>query len=93
MVIAWLERDVGGRAARIFTALAHIAQRFDLGMRLAAVMMPALPERDAVAHDDAADWWVRHRVGDGARCELDRARDVRAIAVYGLTSTPFQNAT
>ena len=56
-------------------------------------MVPSLAERHAVAHDDAAHRRVRRGVGNGARRELDGAREVAAVAVYGVTSTPFQNAT
>ena len=93
MVIARLERDVRRRAARIVPAAPRVAQRFDLGVRVAAPVVPALTERRSIARDDAADRWVRRGVGDRTRAELDRAREVRAVVVYGLTSTPFQNAT
>lgn len=93
MVIAGLERDVRGRAARVGAAPARVRERLDLGVRLAAPMMPSLAQRRAVADEDAADRRIRRRVGGGARGELARARQVRAVAVYGRTSTPFQNAT
>ncbi|HWT05359.1 MAG TPA: hypothetical protein VN224_06340, partial [Xanthomonadales bacterium] len=60
---------------------------------LARMMVPPFAQRHAVAHDDAAHRRVRCGVGDGARRELDGAREVAAVAVYGVTSTPFQNAT
>ena len=75
------------------SARARVAQRFDFRMRLAATMVPAFAERPPVAHDDAPDGRVRRGVGDGARRQLDGAREVAAVAVYGVTSTPFQNAT
>jgi hypothetical protein len=92
-VIARLERDVRGRAAWIVAARLGVAQCLDLGMRLTAAMVPSLAERDAVANQDAADRRIWGRVGDSARGELARAREVRRVAVYGWTSTPFQNAT
>jgi hypothetical protein len=93
MVVARLERDVRRRAVRIVSAAPSVEQRFDLGVRLAAPMMPALAERRSLAHDDAPDRWVRRGIGDRARAELDRAREVAVVVVYDLTSTPFQNAT
>jgi hypothetical protein len=62
-------------------------------MRLTAPVVPAFAERYVVAHENAADRRIRRRIGDRARAELDRARDVGGVAVYGVTSTPFQNAT
>jgi hypothetical protein len=62
-------------------------------VRGAALVMPAFSERHAVAHEDAPDGWIRRRVGDRPRGELGRAREVRCVEVYGVTSTPFQNAT
>ena len=50
-------------------------------------------DHDDPCHDHACGAQGLHRVGHGARCELDRAREVRAVAVYGVTSTPFQKAT
>ena len=92
-MVARLERDIRGRAAHVVPARGCIAQRLDFGVRLTAATVPAFAERDAVAHDDAAHRRVRCGVGDGARRELDGAREVAAIAVYGVTSTPFQKAT
>jgi hypothetical protein len=92
-MVARLERNVRRRGARVVAAAPNVAQRFHLGVRLAAPVMPALAERHAVAHDDTPDRRVRRGIGDRARAELDRAREVGAVAVYGLTSTPFQNAT
>jgi hypothetical protein len=62
-------------------------------VRLTAAVVPAFAQGLAVAHQHAAHGRVRHRVGDRARRQLDGAREVRDVAVYGPTSTPFQNAT
>ena len=93
MMVARFERDVGRRTARVASAAPRVEQRFDFGVRLAAPMMPALAERHSVAHDDTPHRWVRRGIGDRARAELDRALEVAVVVVYGLTSTPFQNAT
>ncbi len=93
MVVARFERDVRRRAARVVPAGARVAQCFDLGVRLAAAVVPAFAQRDAVAHQHAADRRIGHRVRDGARGELARARQVRRVVGYGVTSTPFQKAT
>jgi len=93
VLIARLERDVGGRAARIVTLRARVTQRLDLGVRLTATVVPAFAERRPVADEDAADRRVRRRVRDRARGELARAREVDRFGAYGVTSTPFQKAT
>jgi hypothetical protein len=71
----------------------RIAQRLGFGVRLTGAVVAAFAQRDAVAHDDAAHRRVRCGVGDGTRRQLDGAREVAAVAVYGVTSTPFQKAT
>ncbi|GAC1572475.1 MAG: hypothetical protein NVS3B7_03230 [Candidatus Elarobacter sp.] len=92
-MVARFERDVCGRTARVVAARARVAQRLDLGVRLTAAMMPAFADRDVVAHENAPDRRVRRGIGNGAPGELARARQIRAVAVYGVTSTPFQKAT
>jgi hypothetical protein len=92
-VIAGLERDVRGRATRIGAATARVGKRLDLRMCLTATMVPAFTERGSVAHEDASDGRIRRGIGDGARRQLAGAREVGGVAVYGRTSTPFQNAT
>ena len=92
-MVARLERDVCGCAAHVDAAALRIVQRFDFRMRLTTPVMPAFAERHAFAHENAADGRIRRRIGDRARAELDRAREIRGVAVYGVTSTPFQNAT
>jgi hypothetical protein len=62
-------------------------------VRLAATVMPAFAERDAVAHEDAADGRIGGRVRDRARREFAGAREIRDVGGYGRTSTPFQKAT
>jgi hypothetical protein len=78
---------------RVVTVRARVTQCLDLGVRLAATVMPAFAERRPVAHDDATDRRIRRRIRDGARGELARAREVDGLDAYGLTSTPFQKAT
>ncbi len=53
---AGFEGDVGGGTAG---ALAGLAQRMDLGMRLAGAYVPALTDQFAIGDDDATDPWVR----------------------------------
>ena len=91
-MIARLERHVHGRAAHVGPAGPSGAQRFDLRMRLAAPMVIAFTLGSARAHDDRADGRIGRGVGGRARRELVRSREVRPVAVYGPTSTPFQNA-
>ena len=62
-------------------------------MRLTAAVVPTFAERASVARDHAPDRRVGCGIGERARGELARAREIRAVAVYGVTSTPFQNAT
>ena len=47
MMVAGLERDVGGRAARIVAALAGVGERADLGVRFARALVPAFAEHAA----------------------------------------------
>jgi hypothetical protein len=60
---------------------------------VSAPMMPPFTDRHAVTNENAADRRIRRRVGAGARRELARTREIDRVAVYGRTSTPFQNAT
>ena len=92
-MVAWFERHVRRRAAHVVAARARIPQRLDFGVRLTATVMPAFAERVPIARKDAPDGRVRSGIGEGARGEFARAREIRAVAVYGVTSTPFQKAT
>lgn len=65
MVGAGLQRDVSGRAADAVAPGLGVAQGHDLSVRATDFLRVALPEKLAVAHDDAADRGVRGRDGQG----------------------------
>jgi hypothetical protein len=67
VVIAWLQRHERSRAAGVVPALVRVTQRFNFRMGLAAPVMPAFTQRDAVANDHASHRRIRRRVGDRAR--------------------------
>jgi hypothetical protein len=92
-MIARLERHKGRRATDIIAALACIAQSARFSVFLTATAMPPLAERDPIANDHAADRRVRSGIRDRSRREFRGSREVRRVGRYGLTSTPFQNAT
>jgi hypothetical protein len=55
--------------------------------------MPAFAERTTVANDHRPYRRVGCRLGESARGQLNRSRQIgRVESVYGVTSTPFQNA-
>ena len=93
LVIVRLERDVHRRTAHVFTGFARGPQRLRFGVRRTFAMVPALAEGAAVARDHRADRRVRRRIPERARGQLDRAGKIGCVGpVYGVTSTPFQNA-
>ncbi len=92
VMVAWLERDVQGCAANVGTAGARGKQGFDFRVRLAAAMVIALAQRSAITDDDRTDRRIRRCVGDRTRREFIRSREISSFELYGLTSTPFQNA-
>jgi len=74
LVVAGLERDVDGRAARVDSL-----ERADLCMRSAGFLVPAFADDPAVARDDAADARVRRRRVQPLGGELERAPHHGAI--------------
>ena len=74
MVIAGLERHVERCTARF----ARGRERFGFGVRVAALAMEALAERDAVAHQRRADGRVGRGAAFPARGELASAREIHA---------------
>jgi hypothetical protein len=71
----------------------RVTQRLNLGVCLTATMVPTLADRHPVANEHAPDRRIRRRVGNRARGEFARAREVDGVGAYGVTSTPFQKAT
>ncbi len=69
-VIAGLERDVGGGAARAF---AGGADRVGFGVRLTGTFVPAFAHDFVVARQHGADARIRIRAVQAARRELQRA--------------------
>ena len=76
MVRAWLEVRVEGGAPGILTC---IAERVDLGVRLARSAVITLADDLAIANDDRADERIGTRPASGARGEAKRAAHVRAL--------------
>jgi hypothetical protein len=75
-MIAWLERDEHGRAARAVTG---VSQRDDFGVRLAELRVESLSHRDAVTNDDGADHRVRRRLPPTALRERECPAHPRAL--------------
>jgi len=67
VVIAGLERNERGCATHVVAAFARIGAALQLPHGLAAPVMPAFTQRDAVANDHASHRRIRRRVGDRAR--------------------------
>jgi hypothetical protein len=62
-------------------------------VRLPFAVVPAFAERATVTHDDRTDRRIRRGFGARAGGQFDSPREIRRVrSVYGLTSTPFQNA-
>ena len=76
MVIAWLERDVRGRAAR---GGAGSGERFDLSVWTTAALMPADTDQRAVTHQDAANLWIGPDLRASACPGLDRRAHPRLV--------------
>jgi hypothetical protein len=93
-VIVRFERHIHRRTAHVFARRARYPQRLGLGVRLTLAVMPPFAERAPIANDHRADRRIRCRIPERARGEFDRTRQIdRVESVYGVTSTPFQNAT
>jgi len=95
-VRAGFERDVHRRSADVAAALAGVGERDDLGVGPTADAVPALTERAAVSLDDRSDDGIRRNAAPTACRELVCSCEINPIARierYGVTSTPFQNAT
>jgi hypothetical protein len=92
-VIVRLERDVHRRAGHVFAGLTRRTQGLRLSVGLTFAVMPTFAERSPAANDDRADRRVRCRFRNRARGQFDGPREIgRVRSVYGVTSTPFQNA-
>ena len=66
LVAAWLQRDIDGRAIRIMSCLLK-RDRFCVG--LTGALVPAFRDHPGVAHDHAADPWIRCRCVQAFRCQ------------------------
>ncbi len=71
MVAARFQRDVSGGAPR---PVAGGAQRMDLGVRLAGLLVPAFADDFAVTHQHAADARIGRGRAQAALGQLQRAR-------------------
>src|SRR5450631_1457265 len=97
MVVAGLQRDVRGGAARIIAALARVGQGAHFRVRFAAALVPALTEHLRAARDDTANARVWSRRVHAALRKLQRARHQFAIDVddrrhwstFALTQRPY----
>ena len=98
-MIAGFERDVQRRAAHVATGGVRRTERLDFRMRLAADVVESLAERRRAERDDGPNDRIRRRVSAPAKRELAGAAQIDPVERgegrdgYGVTSTPFQNAT
>ena len=86
MMVAWLERDVEGCAAR---AIARLRDRSHFRVRAAVLRMPAFADYRTIPHEHCADLRIRLDPAPPARGKLQRTTHVKLSAQIGDGTVGF----